>query len=72
MSAHQIIPNGNGFRVIEAVPSRQLTIIDGFPTRTEARNWVMTRLSKPTEIETEAWLRQRSAWRAKFVTATMN
>jgi hypothetical protein len=71
MSLHHIITSGDEYQVLEAVPMARPRVISGFRTKTEARSWVINRLAAPTDAETDQWMRQRAAWRARFTGAML-
>jgi hypothetical protein len=66
MGDYQIITDGAGYQILEAMPCARPRVGGGFGTKTEARAWLIHRLAEPTEAETERWMRQRAAWRARF------
>ena len=45
----QIITNGAGYQIPEAMPCARPRVSGGFGTKTEARAWLIRRLAEPTE-----------------------
>ena len=40
MNNYRIVPTGNGFQVIEELPDRRTSTVDGFLAEDDARRWL--------------------------------
>lgn len=61
MHTYEIVAVGCVFRVVETTPEGGQSIVSGFPTKSDAEEWLMNRLTAINVVDLVKWVRERAA-----------